>query len=59
MGAILDSGSTAAISQSIMKKREKLELPILPRPDMDEIQKLMDAMGTTSQLKRLKEVTSE
>ncbi len=59
MDAILESGSTAAISQSILKKREKLELPILPKPDMSEIQKLMDAMGTTSQLKNLKEVTSE
>ncbi|MHA1947996.1 MAG: 4Fe-4S dicluster domain-containing protein [Candidatus Hodarchaeales archaeon] len=59
MDAILESGSTAAISQSILKKREKLELPILPKPDMNEIQKLMDAMGVTNQLRKLKEVTSE
>ena len=59
MDAILESGSTAAISQSILKKREKLELPELPKPDMGEIQKLMDAMGATKHLKELKEVTSE
>ena len=59
MDAIIESGSTAAISQSIMKKREKLELPELPKPDMDEIQKLMEVMGVTSQLKELKEVTTE
>ena len=59
MDAILDSGTTAAISQSILKKREKLELPILPKPDMDEIQKLMGAMGTMNHIKKLKEVTSE
>ncbi len=59
MDAILESGSTAVISQSILKKREKLELPILPKPDMNEIQKLMDAMGVTNQLRKLKEVTSE
>jgi heterodisulfide reductase subunit C len=59
MDAILESGSTAAISQSIMKKREKLELPVLPKPDMDEIQKLMESMGVPNHLKELKEVTSE
>ncbi len=59
MGSILESGSTTAISQSILKKREKLELPILPKPDMDEIQKLMDVMGATNHLKELEEVTSE
>ena len=59
MNAIIESGSTAPISQSIMKKREKLELPLLPKPDMNEIQRLMSAMGVTNRLEQLKEVTSE
>ena len=59
MNAILESGSTAPISQSILMKREKLELPVLPKPDMNEIQRLMNAMGVTNRLEELKEVTSE
>ncbi|MHA2174070.1 MAG: 4Fe-4S dicluster domain-containing protein [Candidatus Hodarchaeales archaeon] len=56
MDAILESGSTAAISQSVLKRREKLGLPELPKPDTNEIQKLMDILGATTQLKGLKEV---
>ena len=55
MDAILESGSTAAISQSVLKRREKLGLPELPAPDVNEIQKLMDTLGATTQLKGLKE----
>ncbi len=58
MDAILESGSTAAISQSVLKRREKLGLPELPKPDVNEIQKLMDALGATKQLKGLKEAAN-
>lgn len=59
MDAILESGSTAAISQSVLSRREKLELPVLPKPDMNEIQKLMGVMGATNHLKELKEVSNQ
>jgi heterodisulfide reductase subunit C len=55
MDAILESGSTAAISQSVLKRREKLGLPELPKPDTSEIQKLMDVLGATTKLKGIKE----
>jgi heterodisulfide reductase subunit C len=56
MNAILESGSTAAISQTIMKRREKLGLPELPSPNMDEIQKLLNITGAVKTLDKLKEV---
>ena len=59
MDAILESGSTAAISQSVLSRREKLGLPVLPKPDMDEIQKLMGVMSATNHLKELKEVSNQ
>lgn len=59
MDAILSTGSTAAISQSILKKREKLELPVLPEPDIKEIQKLMEFMGVVDQLNELKEASNQ
>ncbi len=56
MNAILESGSTAAISQMILKRREKLGLPELPAPDLDEIQKLLNITGAVETLAKLKEV---
>jgi heterodisulfide reductase subunit C len=56
MNAILESGSTAAISQMILKRREKLGLPELPAPNLDEIQKLLNVTGTVETLGKLKEV---
>ncbi len=35
-------GFTAPPSQSILKRREKMGLPTLPKPDLTEIQTLMD-----------------
>ena len=58
MKAILETGSTAAISQSILKKREKLGLPEIPKADIDEIQKLLEVTGVTDQLHQLKEDTT-
>lgn len=58
MEAILETGTTAAISQSILKKRERLELPELPKADLDEIQKLMEATGVVESLRYIKEDTS-
>lgn len=55
MEAILETGTTAAISQSILKKRERLELPELPKVDLDEIQKLMEATGVVESLSHIKE----
>ena len=56
MEAILESGSTAAISQMILKRREKLGLPELPSPNIDEVQKLLNATGAVATLGKLKEV---
>jgi len=56
MNAILESGSTAAISQMILKRREKLNLPELPKPDMNEIQKLLNVTGAVDRLNKIKEV---
>lgn len=56
MNAILETGSTAAISQMIMKRREKLGLPELPSPDLDEIQKLLNVTGAVATLDKFKEV---
>ncbi len=58
MEAILETGATAAISQSIMKRREKLELPELPRPDLSELQKLFEVTGASAKIKQIKEETS-
>ncbi|MCK4848364.1 MAG: 4Fe-4S dicluster domain-containing protein [Candidatus Heimdallarchaeota archaeon] len=55
MEAILETGRTAAISQSILKKREKLGLPELPEPNLQEIQKLLDVTGAVAQIKKIKE----
>ncbi len=55
MTAILETGITAGKSQSVMKRREKLGLPEVPAPDMNEIQKLMDITGVTTKLSSLKE----
>jgi heterodisulfide reductase subunit C len=56
MNAILESGSTAAISQMILKRREKLGLPELPTPNLDEIQMLLNVTGAVETLGKLKEV---
>ena len=55
MTAILETGITAGKSTSALKKRDKLELPELPPPDMTEIQKLMEVTGVVAKLKALKE----
>jgi len=55
MEAILETGRTTAISQSILKKREKLGLPELPEPNLQEIQKLLDVTGAVAQIKKIKE----
>ena len=55
MTAILETGVTAGISQSAMKRRVKLELPELPPPDLSEIQKLMEVTGVVAKLNSLKE----
>ncbi|MFX0121700.1 MAG: 4Fe-4S dicluster domain-containing protein [Promethearchaeota archaeon] len=56
MEAILETGTTAAISQSILKKRENLELPLLPKADLKEIQKLMEITGVAESISQIKEV---
>jgi heterodisulfide reductase subunit C len=53
MEAILKTGRTAVVSQSILKKREKLGLPELPKPDLDEIQKLLEVTGAVAQIKKI------
>ncbi|UCE14718.1 MAG: 4Fe-4S dicluster domain-containing protein [Candidatus Heimdallarchaeota archaeon] len=58
MEAILETGTTAAISQSILKRREKLELPELPKADLGEIQKLLEVTGVVESLSLLKEESS-
>ncbi len=55
MEAILETGRTAAISQSILKKRDKLGLPELPEPNLQEIRKLLDVTGAVAQIKIIKE----
>ncbi|MFW9855112.1 MAG: 4Fe-4S dicluster domain-containing protein [Candidatus Thorarchaeota archaeon] len=50
--AIRETGITSAISESILKKREKLGLPQLPLTDTKEIQKLLDIMGVSEELIR-------
>lgn len=52
--AILETGRTTAISQSILKKREKLGLPELPEPNIQEIEKLLDVTGAIELLKKVK-----
>ena len=59
MKAILETGSTAAISQSILKKRETLGLPELPKPNLDEIQKILELTGAANQLIKLQEDSSQ
>jgi heterodisulfide reductase subunit C len=58
MTAILETGVTAGISQSVMRKREKLGLPELPPLDLNEIQKLMEVTGVVAKLNSLKEEAS-
>lgn len=58
MEAILNTGTTAAISQSILKRREKLSLPELPKADLDEVQKLLKVTGVVESLNQMKEVSS-
>ena len=55
----METGSTAAISQSILKKRETLGLPELPKPNLDEIQKILEVTGATKQLIKLQEDSSQ
>ncbi len=55
MTAILETGITAAKSTSALRKRDKLELPEIPPPDMTEIQKLMEVTGVIAKLNALKE----
>jgi heterodisulfide reductase subunit C len=59
MEAILETGTTAAISQSILKKRESLELPELPKANLDEIQKLMEVTGVVDSISQLKEEVTQ
>ena len=56
MTAILETGVTAGISQSALKRREKLELPEMLPPDLSEIQKLMEVTGVVAKLNALKEL---
>ncbi len=58
MEAIMETGATAAISQSILKRREKLELPELPKPDLNELQKLFEVTGAKALINQIKEETS-
>jgi heterodisulfide reductase subunit C len=55
MTAILETGITAGKSQSVLKRREKLGLPEVMEPDLNEIQKLMEVTGVISKLDSLKE----
>ena len=59
MEAILETGTTAAISQSIMKKREKLGLPELPKANVQEIQKILEITGVVAQIKKIKEEVNQ
>lgn len=59
MEAILETGTTAAISQSIMKKRERLELPMLPKANLEEIQKLMEVTGVVETISQIKEAVNQ
>lgn len=59
MEAILETGTTAAISQSIMKKRERLELPVLPKANLEEIQKLMEVTGVVETISQIKETVTQ
>ncbi|MHA2226291.1 MAG: 4Fe-4S dicluster domain-containing protein [Candidatus Hodarchaeales archaeon] len=58
MEAIMNTGTTAAISQSILKKREKLNLPELPKANVQEIQKILEITGVVDRIKQLKEEAS-
>jgi heterodisulfide reductase subunit C len=58
MEAIMTTGATAAISQSILKRREKLELPELPKPDLNELQKLFEVTGAAEKINQIKEASS-
>jgi hypothetical protein len=55
MDAIMGAGTTAAISQSILKRRSKLELPELPKANLDELQKIFEVTGAAARLNQLKE----
>lgn len=55
MEAIMETGTTAAISQSILKRRGQLELPELPKADVNELQKLFEVTGAAATITQLKE----
>jgi heterodisulfide reductase subunit C len=59
MKAILETGTTAAISQSILKKREKLGLSELPQADLNEIKKLLEVTGVVDRINQLAEIKEE
>ncbi|WP_455139549.1 4Fe-4S dicluster domain-containing protein [Candidatus Hodarchaeum mangrovi] len=53
MKSIVETGFTAAISQSILNKREKLGLPELPKADHNEVQKLLEVTGVIDRINQL------
>ncbi|MFX1517833.1 MAG: 4Fe-4S dicluster domain-containing protein [Promethearchaeota archaeon] len=59
MEAIMETGVTAAISKGIMKRREQLELPELPPPNLDEIRKIFEVTGAAKYIKEIKEIKEE
>ncbi len=59
MTAILETGVTAGISQSALKRRTKLELPEILPPDLNEVQKLMEVTGVVAKLNSLKELAEQ
>jgi heterodisulfide reductase subunit C len=59
INAILETGTTAAISQSILKKREKLGLSELPQADVNEIKKLLEVTGVVDRINQLADIKEE
>ena len=53
LNAIKDTGGTAAISQSVIRKREKLGLQELPASDVGEIEKLIRVTGVSDDLAKI------
>lgn len=51
--AIIKTGTTAVISQSILKKRKRLELPKLPPTDINEIKKLLKMTGAVERINQI------
>ena len=45
MKLVHETGMTAEMSKMIIKRRQKMGLPDLPSPDLEEIQKIMRATG--------------